>query len=564
MRGCLRTRLILLLLPLIAAGGCQKRGAAPGLLHPALTPSDANRDRLVARLLVPSFDRTSATVDELRNQGALPFGAAELRNMLLARLALPEDALALVDTGRPIALALVTPPAAAPGGEVPLLMAGALALKAPEGAGAFVDRLGTLIGSDREVFQLRRRDGESIWVLRVGQNLAWAATREALVEAGAHALDGRVEASDDLVITSYPGPWARSRGIDLRQGHAPLQKQLLDEHGTRGGRPRPAAERAAMEALLDFVLRPAPETDAVETRLVLSKERGADLSMRVRPRPGTAFATRTAARRPYSLQSAPPLHAQSPAVAVAAIGDDPAYLELLAAVVEAQARAGVEGAADTAARLRPLVSGLSGSLLGVFRPAGSELAAELVLPVRAGVPPTRVQGELQALVSNPGLTPLLARVYRRGTVVRSSKDGERARVEVGNSFTVVAGVAGGKLLLASEPQAAERLNVLAGARPATGPPGDSPLATALEESRGRDGLVYVDVLGVIGPLMSALAPGGAARMVNNLLAMPGLAGRKLPVWLSFAGGAALAIDLRLPVSTLTTAAGLMGFFGRDG
>jgi hypothetical protein len=73
----------------------------------------------------------------------------------------------------------------------------------------------------------------------------------------------------------------------------------------------------------------------------------------------------------------------------------------------------------------------------------------------------------------------------------------------------------------------------------------------------------VDVLGVIGPVMAAVAPGGA-RMVNSLLAMPGLAGRKLPVWLSFAGGDALAVDLRVPVSTLTTAAGLLGFFGRDG
>jgi hypothetical protein len=564
MRGSLRIRLILLLVPLFSSGGCQKRGAAPGLLHPALTPADATRERLVARLLVPSFDRTSATVDQMRSQGALPFGAAELRNMLLARLSLPEDALSLVDTGRPIALAVVSPAAAPPTGESPLMVAGAFALKAPEGAGAFVDRLGTLIGSDREVFQLRRRDGEPIWVLRVGQNLAWASTREALVEAGAHALDGRVEASDDLVLTSYPGPWARSHGIDLRQGHAPLRQRLMEEHGSRGGRPRPAAERAALEAVLDFVLRPAPETDAVEARLVLGKDRGADVSLRVRPRPGSPFAARTAVRHPYSLESAPPLGPEGPTVTLAAVGEDPAFLGLLAAIVEAQAKTGVDGAGATAERLRPLVADLSGSLTGVLRPAGSELAAELMLPLRPAVPPARVQAQLGALAGNPGMTPLLGQVYRRGTVVRSSKEGDRTRVEIGSSFTVLAGVASGKLLLVTEPQAAEKLNLLAGSRPPARPAADSPLAAALEESRGRDGVLYVDVLGVIGPVMSAVAPGAGARMVNGLLSMPGVSGRKLPIWLSFAGGDALAVDLRLPLETLTTAAGLMGFFGRDG
>jgi hypothetical protein len=568
MRGGLRIRSTLLLLsfltPVLAAGACQKRGAAPGLVHPALTPADSNRDRLVARVLVPAFDRTAATVDQMHAQGALPFGAAELRNMLLARLSLPEDALSLVDTGRPIALALVSPSSAPPGAETPLMMAGALALRAPEGAGAFFQRLGTLVGSDREIFQLRRQDGEPIWVLHVGQTLAWAATREALVEAGAHALDARVDASDDLVLTGYPGPWARSRGVDLRQGSGPLRDQLVQSWGTREGRPRAAADRAALEAILDFVLRPAPETDAVEARLALGKDRGADIAVRVRPRPGSAFATRTAVKHPYPPEAAPVLAAEGAApVTVASVGDDPAYLQLLLAVLQAQARAGVDGAGSTAQRLEPLLGELSGGLLGVLRPAGPELAAEMALPLRAGAPAARAQGELGAFLSGPGLTPLLGHMYRRPPLVRSARDGDRTRVEVGDSFTVLAAVAGGKVLLATEPQGAERINQLAAARPAGRPAADTPLGSALDESRGKDGLIYVDVLGVVGPVMSAASP-GAARMVNGLLSMPGLAGRKLPVWLSFGGGDALALDLRVPLSSLTTAAGLMGFFGRDG
>ncbi len=567
MRGCLRLRPTFLFLPLLLAAtfagpGCQKRGAAPGLVHPALTPADSNRDRLVVRVLVPAFDRTAATVDQLRSQGALPFGAAELRNMLLARLSLPEDALSLVDTGRPIALALVSPSSASPGAQAPLLVAGALALRAPEGAGAFVQRLGTLVGSDREIFQLRRQDGEPIWVLHVGQTLAWASSREALVEAGAHALDARVDASDDLVLTAYPGPWARSQGVDLRQGTTPLRDRLMQDLGSRNGRPRPAADRAALEAILDFVLRPAPDTDAVETRMALGKDRGADIAVRVRPRPGSAFATRTAARHPFSLDAVPSAIAGG-AVTIAAVGDDPAFVQLLAAVLQAQARAGVEGAGATAERLEPLMGQLSGGLLGVLRPSGPELAADLALPLRTGAPPARAQGDLFALLSNPGLTPLLGHMYRRGPAVRSSKEAERMRVEVGDSFTVVAAVAGGKVLLATEPDAGARIDQLAVVRAPARPGAETPLGAALEDSRGKDGLVYVDVLGVVGPVMSASSP-GAARMVKGFLSMPGLAGRKLPVWLSFGGGDALAVDLRLPLQSLTTAAGLMGFFGRDG
>ena len=87
------------------------------------------------------------------------------------------------------------------------------------------------------------------------------------------------------------------------------------------------------------------------------------------------------------------------------------------------------------------------------------------------------------------------------------------------------------------------------------------MRTALDETRGRDGLVYLDVLGVLGPITST-SRGPEARLVQGLLAMPGMSTRKLPLWVSFFGGAALEVDLRVPLETLTSASGILGFFGR--
>jgi hypothetical protein len=546
----------MLLASALATQGCAKGGAAPGLVHPALTPAETNRDRLVARVLVPSLDRTSATVDELRERGALPFGAAELRAMLLARFKLPEDAVKLVDTSRPIAFALV---AAAGAAEPRTLMAGALALRAPEGTGAFVDALGKLVGTDRDVLQLRRSDGEPIWILRVGQTMAWADTREALVEAGAHALDARADAADDLLITAYPGPWARTQGADLSGGHQILKQRLIEQLDSERARPRPVADRAALDAVLDFVLRPLPETDLIDVRLGLGRERGAQLQVRAQPRPGTAFAGRTAARRPFSLEGAAP-PAAGRLGAVVALGDDPAFLELLASVLEAQGRAGVAGAVSTGKRVRALVSRLSGGMLASLRANGTELAGELVLPTRAPAVPAALLDDLSGLMSDPEFPALLRHLYRISGPMRAARDNDRLRAEVGPDLTVLAAAAPGRLLLATEPGASERLSILAAARGGTGAgPGAWPpaLQTAVEESRGREGLVFVDALALLGPVLSAR--GGGASLVQGLLAMPGLAGRQLPIWVSFAGGAALAVELRVPLESLTTAAGLMRF-----
>ena len=401
-------------------------------------------------------------------------------------------------------------------------------------------------------------------ILRLGQSLAWASSREALVEAGAHALEARTEAADDLVMTAYPAAWARSEGVDLRSGHEPLRRKVLERLDSGRERARATAEQASLEALLDFVLRPMPETDAVDLRLGLARERGAGIALRAYPRAGSAFAERTAARKPYSLDSAPPAADPSPPVALAAAGEDPAFLGLLLAVLEAQGRAGVAGAAQTAERLKPLLPRLSGALVGTLRPTGSELTADLILPLRAGVAPAAVLEDLGSVFDDPGLSPLLRQLYRVGPV-RTSRANQQLRAEIGSSLTVVATVARGQLALASEPGAGQRLAAFT-AGPGSGGMGLSAPAmrAALDETRGKDGLVFIELLGLLRPAVSSLVRGPEGRMLQGLLSMPGLADKKMPCWIGYAGGSALAIDLRLPLETLSNASGMLGLFGRDG
>src|SRR4051794_4034460 len=123
---------LLLLLGLLAAAACAKNGVAPGVVQPAVPTNE----RLLLRGTVPCLDATVARVDQLHAAGA-PFGGPELRTMLFARLALPERALQLLDTSKPIGFALVDrpglPPAAAtamvPRGTDPALFAAAFGTK---------------------------------------------------------------------------------------------------------------------------------------------------------------------------------------------------------------------------------------------------------------------------------------------------------------------------------------------------------------------------------------------------------------------------------------------------
>jgi hypothetical protein len=579
----------------IAGAGCRTGGGASHLASPSFTAPEQTRDRLLARLTLPSLARTFATVDGLRARNALPFGSDELAEMVAARLGIPADVLKVVETGKPLGLAFVVPPgpppAAGSGPRPPLLVAGACELKLAEAAAALATVLGPPVASQKDAQQFRRPDGGSLWVVRVGTTFVWADSFEALADAGAYALDARREAIDDLAATLYPPAFARARGVDLAHGHEPLKQHLLAEYDAgyraRGRAASPPAERASLEATLDLVLRPLPDTGSVELALGLAEARGARALLRANPRAGSAFARQLAAPAPAAWP--PALAGGHGLVSLAAVGPSPTLLRFYQDLLDAQARAGVAGAAGVAARLRVLAAHLDGSLATATRAAGPDgtLVYDAVLGLAPNAPAAAALEALLALAGDPGLPPLLRDLYGAGApalkLTREGGDGARLEISFaggqrpgtpaalarallgaqGRTFILTAlpaaGGAPGRLVIASEPGASARLAQLRGG--AASVPGAA-LQTALDESGRADGVVFIDGWPLVRPLVAGMVSEGEARLIQGLLAMPGLAQMTLPVWGSQRGGDNLAIELRVPVVTLANVATGLALLGQ--
>jgi hypothetical protein len=578
------------------ASGCKKNGAGPGVRHPALTATDQSRDRLLITVVVPSLDRTFATVDGLQAKHALPFGSQELRGMMFARLEIPESAAKLVDTAQPMAMAVLARPKAAgagaakPGskpankeaapGDEPYA-ATAVGLKSADAAAALVTALGTPAGKQKDVEQVRRADGSSLWILRLGAVVAMADSLEALADAGAHALEARREASDDILVSGFPRALARAGDLDLSGGPEGIKRRALEEYdraqAKQGRGPAPPAERASLEATLDFFMPALTEASVAELGVALAAERGVRLVLRVRPAAGSAFARRVAARAPYEVD--PRLLAGETPVSMGAVGASPSLLQLYQGILDAQARSGVKGAAEVAAKLRPVLGQLTGAMGVSFRPVRGAFAYDVVLPLKAGVTTAAAVDALAALAGSPALPAVLREGYGRDApAIKVARQGAELRTELvfagdrpgspgavaralygSSTIVLLASAQGGRLLISSEPGAKGRLEALAGPAPAPRPA--PPLQAALDETRGLDGFGYVDLWGLLRPVLGAALSGPEAQMVNGLLAMPGLSRLSLPISVSFAGGDQLTADLRIPLSTLTNAATALSLFG---
>jgi hypothetical protein len=576
----------------IGAAACNKN-VANGLVHPALLAVDGNRDRLVGHLVLPHLDRTFATADTMKADGLLPFGGAELRQMLLARLKIEPAMLDLVDTTAPIALSFVTPAstAGAPVTESAPLVAGAVTIKSLEAAAKVLAAMGSATETRKEAQRIARPGGQSLWIVRVQTQILFADTFEALSEAGAHAALARQtpvatsgSAGDDLVATVFP-PAMNRQG---KAGVGAMKQRALSgyESGLRdGARNAPASERAAVDASLDFLLVPLEETDRMQFALGLSVDRGVGLSWQAQPRPGSAFAQRVARRTPYQLPAGS--QAKGEIVSLLGLGPMPSWPQLVQAILDKQAQAQVPGAAGVAARLRALLPLLSGAVYEGTSAGADTLGVDWIVGLGPQVAPASATDALAALVSDPAFAQVMQQVWGREPArIESRRAGSQlvvtftfptsdrpgsgaglARAFSGsNALTWVVQAAPGRLILSSEPGAADRLRGLANA--AWSPPAAAGLTGALgaaaEESAGKEALLFVDLWGFARPILRASLGGNQRRFMDMMLAIPGLSNLNLPIWLSLDGGAEFAAEVRVPVATLRSGSMLMSVLGGGG
>jgi hypothetical protein len=528
------------------------------------------RPGLLASVSVAPLDRITGDVDGLSGALGLPFAGKDLLTMLAAQHQLDAASAANIDTGQPMGLAFVAPPSK--NGEP--LQAMVLSARGEDGAARLMAALGKA-EKQRGAQKITRGDGSVIWATARGATIFASSSLEGLAAAGALALEAQRPPANDVVVSMFPDAFARWRGTDVRSAVTAFRKQLIDEQleaARRRGAPVPGpAERLMYETTIDLFLDPLGETAAGAFTLDLDAHKGLRFGLRLEPRPGSAFAKRIAAPTPYAVD--PALFGAGggdPIAGLWALGPSPFWLEVYDNVFQAQARAGLRGAAEVSQRYRAVRPYLTGAGSGAIRQHGGVLANDAVVALNA--PSAAVLDAIAALASSRGFLDLLGEIYGRSTPrVNARRERDTLRTELAfpvrdrpgdpgtalramfgsPTLSTLATVAGGRLLLATEPAAAGRLSALAAPRPQAPPPD---LASALDETRGRDGFLYLEIWGLVQPALALAASPAEAQAINMMMRMPGFSGLRLPVVMSYRGGATLTADMSIPLGTLRNAA----------
>jgi hypothetical protein len=551
---------------------CKSTGGAPPV--EGVRPADESRSSLLASVTIAPLDELTGNIDALSRTLGLPFAGKELVTMLAAQNRLDPAATAHLDGSRPIGLAFVAPktPQQEPLGAL------VLSTRGPEATEKLVAALGTVAETQKAARKIKRPDGSVVWIAAHGTSLFASASAEGLFTAGALALEAQRPLANDVTVNIFPDAFARWRGTDVRTALAGFRKELIDEQITvaqRHGGPVPgAAERLIYETAIDLFLDPLGETASGALTLDLDAKQGLRFGLRVNPRPGSAFGKRIAAPAPYEVD--PALFATGDADPIAglwAMGKSPFWLEVYDGILAAQAKAGTRGAAEVGKHYQTLRPYLSGAGSGTMRLHKGALANDVVVPLQGNAPAAALEA-LAALAGSRGFTELLGEIYGKATPqVSARREREGLRTELAfpvrdrpgdpgtalkaffgsATVAVLSTVSKGRLLMSTEPAASNRLAALAG--PAARTPA-AEIATALAETRGQDGLLYLDLWSFFLPTMAVAAkvqPQEAA-MIGMITAMPGFATLKLPVMMTYKGGEALTADFRIPLGTLSNAA----------
>ncbi len=571
-----RRALSLFALAALGVPACKHAATGPSVAANGLqNPSAATTQGLLATLLIPSLDRTITRIDTLAAHSRLPFRGQDLLTTLIAAAHLPVEARSAIDTAQPIAVVLYTPAT-----KVNAQAVFALTVRDARSATNLAKALGTPGVEKDGLQQLNLSDGGTLWLGHRDRIVVGSRSREALVAAGASAVRATTTVSgDEIVLTAFTDALARWQGSDARTAMATFRDQILDEQRKTGANlPLVGALAAAM---LDGLLSPLADTTTGGAAITLDPAHGIDLTFRLQPRPGTAFAADVATRTPYDL--APALSAgATPAAIVAAIGPTPFPARLFGTLLAAWAQAGSKPALDASNLLRSWwLPTFTGAATSRITPTSGRTDSDGTLALRPGVAPTAV---LDGLVAFCRLTTSLVRDLdaRNTPTTIATRQGDFVRIEttypkatgpndpnavvkalMGSSQIVtLATVSRGQLVFASEPGARARIAAFATTTAGTPAP---ELATAQRDTKGSEGVFYMDMMALARPVLAAAGtPDAQAQMFGMLLSLPGLAQLKLPLVFSYEGGDDLKARFRVPLSTLSSAGSVMHLLGGMG
>jgi hypothetical protein len=565
-----RLRALSFALAIFAPLACKSAGGVAPI--EGVRPADEVRPALLATVTVAPLDRIVGDVDGLAHVLGLPFTGKDLLSMLAAQNHLTPEATAQIDTAQPIGLAFVAPK----GKEENPMQAMALATRGAGAADKLIAGLGTVAETQKAARKITRSDGTAVWVATRGAQVFVSDSLEGLVAASALALEAQRPPVNDVTVSMFPDAFARWRGTDVRTALAQARKELMDEQITaaqkRGGPVPGPAERLMYESTMDLFLQPLAETAAGAVTLDLDPARGISFGLRLQPRAGSNFARQIAVPTPYVVDPTIFAPGSDGLAGFWALGPSPFWLQVYDNLLAAQAKAGTKGAAEVARHFQAIRPYLNGAGSGALRLQKGALVSDVVVPLK-GAAPAGLLDALAALTSSPGFSDFLREIYGGATpALKSRRDKAGLRTELAfplrdrpgdpgkalqaffgsPTLAMISTVAGGRLLMATEPAAAGRLDALATGAGAKAPPPE--LAEALAATKGQDGFMYLDLWSMMKPAVALAAKPEDAQMIGMATSMPGFSQLKLPVVVSHQGGKLLTAEMRIPLSTLTNAA----------
>ncbi len=555
----MKRALMALLLTTLPAG-CKRSGGPPAVA--GIRPADDVRGGLLATVTVSSLDRALGDVDGLARKLQLPFSGKDLMTTLAAQNRMPPELLSLVDTSQPIGVAFVVP-----GKGAPPFQAIALEARSPEALAKLLAGLGTTETTDEGARKIRRPDSTILWVVASGRQLIASASADGVRAAGSLALEARRTTAEDVVVHVFPESLARWQGTDVATALAQLRKEAV---GGQEGVPLRPSERAALDGALERLMAPLPDTRVGTLSFDVDPTAGLRFHANLDPRSGSPLARRLARPTAYKLDHGLLAGPTDPLAVLSASGATPLWLELLDAVLAAEARAGIKGAATLQERWLAFRRQLAPGLSTAIRARRNGASVDIVWPLAAGATGASALEAFAALASAQGTAEVLREVYLKqapeirvrrelGLVVaelafpvRHQRNDIGAAVEAlfgSGTLGLVARVDAGRFLLSTEPEARTRM---AGGTPL-------PVPVEVEETRGADAFVYVDLWASVRSAMGAIKQQNPqqAQMLGMLSMIPGIAQLKLPVVASYRSGQSLDGELHVPLGTLMNAAAVL-------
>ncbi len=559
---------------------CQKTQpvAPPRPAQLAVRPAAEGRADLVAEISLPHPQTTLATVGVMAKKLGLPFSEQDVQRMGWSWTKLPESVLAKLDLGKPAGAVFLA-------GQKVTTAVGAVALKDPSDAGleALAASIGRVAERTEGALRVEAADGgagETIWMLARDGAVCLTDSKDALVAGAALALAARRTSAHDVRVALLPEGIARAAGTTVKDWFAKARAEMAAQQPP--GMDKRTTQLA--QTMLGYFMEAIESTTEARYTIALGADKGLTQGFEVVPRAGSPLAKLIAPRKAYVAD--PALLAGEPPVGFWSMGDMVFGREMFRLFRTTM----IDTLVPEAERARVIASSdaIFDALAGPWSARFSFLAGpkldvkyDLAYAVKPGVDGKAILTAMEDLLKAPWLARLLeasgsglkmklaAKREGDALVTKVTLDGKSmppaARAQLatmpffdGKPIEARTVVAGERLLMAIGPDGKARLAEMATAKGA--PTGD--LAAAFADTKGEDGLYYMDLAAMLKPAMAMAgkSPTGPGAMLGMAGAM--LADAHLATWGSYRGGESLAITWRIPMATFDSVGaivrGMMG------